>query len=566
MAESARSDAPDLFLDAGWDDIRPHYDALAARPLGAAAEWVGEWSRLEDSLHETGARLTIAYTTDTADGEKERRYVAWVSEIEPKMDEQRDRLARRLVESGYVGAGLEEPLRRFRNQIELFREENLPLQARVSKLESEYQKLTGAMTAEWDGEQLTVQRVQAKLAEPDRAVRERAYRSHLRPYVEKRDEMASIFDAMYEARQEMARNAGFANYRDYAHRQKNRFDYTPQDCLRWDDAVEATVVPAVRRIHERRRQRMGVDVLRPWDVEEFPDPEGRPALRPFDEVDQLVSGAGRIFAGVDPALGERFQTMVERGSLDLASRRGKAPGGYCVDLSQIREPFIFMNAVGSQSDVETLLHESGHGFHTFEAAPLDLHWERDYGIEIAELASLSMELLASPRLVASAGGFYAEEDARRARADHLEGVIAILCHIASIDAFQHWIYTDPDGADRDRRDARWLEIRDRFQPAIDGEGLEPERIARWYKQLHLYQFPFYYIEYGLAQLGALQVWRNSLADRAEAVRAYRHALSLGGTRGLPELYAAAGARLVFDAATMGELIALVETELERLEA
>jgi oligoendopeptidase F len=554
----------DDFLTAGWDDIRPYYEELAARTLDDVPRWIEDWSALEDLVHEAGERIGIAYTTDTLDAEKERRYLEWTAETEPRLSEQRDRLARRLVESGYETPELTQVLRRFRTQIELFREESLPLEAELSRLESAYQKLTGGMSVEWDGERLTVPQVQAKLSEADRSVRERAYRAHLRPYVEQRDGMASIFDAMYAARQQVARNAGFASYRDFAHRRKNRFDYTPDDCLRWHEAVEATVVPALERSLERRRRRMGLERLRPWDVVGSPDPEGRPALRPFEDVADLVAGAGRIFERVDSSLGARFRTMVDASSLDLASRHGKAPGGYCTELARRRLPFIFMNAVGRQGDVETLLHESGHGFHVFESAPLPLYWQREYGAEIAEVASMSMELLGAPYLERREGGFYSEEDARRARADHLEGIIAILCHIASIDAFQQWIYTDPDGADRDRRDAAWLRIRARFQPGMDWSGLEAERTARWYKQLHLFLYPFYYIEYGLAQLGALQVWRNSLTDRAAAVRAYRRALSLGATRPLPDLFAAAGARLVFDTPTMRELVTLIEEELDRI--
>lgn len=564
MAHVALPDTSDHFLAAGWDDIRPYYDDLADRPLTEAAAWMEEWSLLEDLLSEAGSRIAIDYTTDTLDPEKERRYVTWVSDIEPQLSEQRDRLARRLVESGFVTPELEQVVLRFRNQMELFREENLELQAELSRLESRYQKLTGGMTVEWDGEQLTVPQVEAKLSDADRSVRERAYRAYLRPYVEQRDEMASLFDEMYAARQQVARNAGFASYRDFAHREKNRFDYTPDDCLRWHEAVEAAVVPAMQRTLEGRRQRMGVDRLRPWDVEGSPDPEGRPGLRPFTDVSDLIAGAGRIFRRVDGALADRYQVMVDAHMLDLESRHGKAPGGYCSELSLQKLPFIFMNAAGSQRDVDTLLHESGHGFHVFESASLPLHWQRDYGAEIAEVASMSMELLGAPYLPRSEGGFYSDEDARRARADHLEGIFSLLCHIASIDAFQHWIYTDPGGADRDQRDRAWLEIRARFQPGIDFSGLEAERIARWYKQLHLFQFPFYYIEYGLAQLGALQVWRNSLGDRPAAIGSYRRALSLGATRPLPDLFAAAGARLVFDREGMQELVGLVEEELDRL--
>lgn len=564
MPSQTLPDSPSAFAAADWGTIAPYYEELAARPLDDVGAWLGEWSGLEDLVGEAGQLALIAYTTDTADQERERVYLRWVSEVEPQLSDHRVRLARRLVESGWSDPELETVLRRLRNQIELFRDENLPLEAEVSKLEAKYQKVTGSMTVEWDGKTLTVPQVQARLGNADRDVRERAFRLYLQPYIDARDELADVFDEMLQLRQRIARNAGFPNYRDYVHRQKARFDYTPDDCLRWHDAVEQVIVPAAQRTLERRRDRMGLDHLRPWDVEGAPDPLGRPPVRPFEQADALIAGAGRIFQRVDPSLGSHFQTMAGERLLDLDSRQGKAPGGYCTDLPHRQRPFIFMNATGIQKDVETLLHEAGHAFHCFEAAPLALAWQRDYGAEIAEVASMSMELLGAPYLGTGDGGFYAEGDARRARAEHLERILLFFGHCASVDACQHWIYTDPAGADRDARDRTWLELRARFQPGLDTAGLDAQRIARWYNQLHLFLYPFYYIEYGLAQLGALQVWRNSLRDRAGAVAAYRRALALGGTRPLPQLYAAAGARLIFDADGMRELAELLEGELEKL--
>jgi oligoendopeptidase F len=301
-------------------------------------------------------------------------------------------------------------------------------------------------------------------------------------------------------------------------------------------------------------------------VEGAPDPLGRPSLRPFERADELIAGVGRIVDRVDPALAAHYRTMAGEHLLDLESRHGKAPGGYCVTLPHRRRCFIFMNAAGIQKDVETLLHESGHAFHGAESRQLPLHWQRNYGAEIAEVASMSMELLGAPYLAASAGGFYEGDEAKRARAEHLERILLFFGHCASVDAFQQWIYTDPAGADRLALDRKWLELRARFQRGVDYSGLEAPRTARWYNQLHIFLFPFYYLEYGLAQLGALQVWRNSLRDPVEGLAGYRRALALGNSRPLPELYAAAGARLIFDSQGMRDLIDLVEEELEKLEA
>ncbi len=561
-AEAVRTTPAD-FADARWEDILPRYKDLAQRPLDDVDAWLCDWSALESVLGEAATLASIAYSTDTSDPEREAAHLRWSSEIGPRAAEQGVRLARRLLERGHSRADLETVVRRFANSNDLFREENVAIHAELSRLSARYQKITGAMTVQWDGQELTLPQVRAKLIETERPVRERAFRLANRPYIEGRDELAALFDEMLQQRQKLARNAGLADYRDYAHREKHRFDYTAEDCLRWHDAVAGTAVPAAQRILERRRQDLGVASLRPWDL--AADPLGRPPLRPFADVGVLSDRAARIFDQVDPVLGGYYQTLMEEELLDLDSRKAKAPGGYCTSLPYRRRPFIFMNAVGVEGDVKTLMHEAGHAFHGFEAmASQPLVWQRRYGSEMAEVASMSMELLSSPYQDEAHGGYYSEDEARRARIDHLEGIILFFGHCASVDAFQHWIYTEPEGADADARDARWLELRRRFEPGVDWTGLEAERIARWYSQLHFFQYPFYYIEYGIAQLGALQVWRNSLRDQAGAVADYRRALALGGSRPLPELFGTAGARLVFDTEGLADLVAFCEEQLLRL--
>jgi oligoendopeptidase F len=362
---------------------------------------------------------------------------------------------------------------------------------------------------------------------------------------------------------QVARNAGFPNFRDYIFPAKFRFDYTPADCERFHQAIEQAVAPAVQRVLEYRRQRLGLDVLRPWDL--AVDPYRLKPLRPFSTAADLVGKAKQVFDRVDPALGREFQTMIDEGLLDLESRKGKAPGGYCETLHFHGKPFIFMNAVGLVDDVMTLLHEAGHAFHAFASHPLPLIWQRHPGSEAAELASMSMEFLASPHL-AQPTGYFNPSEARSAWLEHLEDVLLSLVHIASVDAFQTWIYTSGEGGEAEARDQAWLRIRSRFERGVDWSGLEQERIARWYRQLHIFMYPFYYIEYGIAQLGALQVWRNSLENPAKAVAHYREALALGAVRSLPDIYRTAGARLTFEPEAIGELVQLVEVHIERARA
>jgi oligoendopeptidase F len=468
-----------------------------------------------------------------------------------------------LLAVGYSRPDLETTLRRFRTDAEIFREANVPLFAEIEELSAGYQKITGGLTVEWDGERKTVPQLQPYLKSNDRPTRERAFRLGAGAYLDKRDELAALFDKMFALRTRVAENAGFPDYQAYAFASKHRFDYTAEDCRRFHRAVEATVVPAVERLMQYRKARLGVDVLRPWDL--GVDLDRREPVKPFETTAEFVEGARRTFHAVDPELGRQFDLMADEGLLDLESRQGKAPGGYCTKLSWRGRPFIFMNAVGVPDDVNTLVHEAGHCFHDFAAHRLPFIWQRSTGHEAAELASMSMELLAAPHLVRPTG-YYTPEDARSAWIEHLTDVLVSLAHIASVDAFQSWIYTSGEGGDADARDREWLAIRERFERGVDWSGLERERVARWYRQLHIFELPFYYIEYGIAQLGALQVWRQSLADQRSAVQRYRDALALGGTRPLPEIYATTGARLIFDEDGMAELVALVEEEIGRLRS
>ena len=562
---AALPDSPEAFSEAGWDEIRPYYEELAERRLdaGNVEQWLADWSQLDSLLSEAASLANFAYTCNTADAAYEAAQLRFGAEIGPRAQEQRTRLQGRLVELGYVRPGLEAMTQRFRNQVELFREANVPLFAAQSRLVTEWSKVNGALTVEWEGEEKTPAQLLPYLESPDREQRERAFKLRAAAYLRKHDLLADIFDRLYDLRQEIARNAGFANFRDFTHREKNRFDYTPEDCLRFHAAVEEAVLPAVTRILERRRSHLGLDRLRPWDLQV--DPMGRPALRPFQSADEFVSKGARVLGHVDPEFRGYLTTMADAGLLDLENRKGKAPGGYSTTLNFRKVPLIFMNAVGIDDDVRTLLHEAGHAFHSFEASRLPLLFQRHPGSEMAEVASMSMELLASPFLDLEHGGYYSEPDARRSRTELLEGTILFLPHCAAVDAFQQWIYTDEGGRESAARDQKWLELRRRFEgDVVDWSGLDQERVARWYQQPHFFSSPFYYIEYGIAQMGALQVWRNGLRDHAEAVRSYRSALALGATKRLPDLFAAAGARLIFDPRGMKEIVEVVEEQLALL--
>jgi oligoendopeptidase F len=375
--------------------------------------------------------------------------------------------------------------------------------------------------------------------------------------LQEKEKFETIFDQLVKVRHQIARNAGFKNYLEYAFRSRGRFDYTPADCERFHDAIEQEIMPVLRDLQSERRRQLRLDKLRPWDL--AVDPLNRAPLRPFEQVDAMVSNTQTIFNRLDQSLAGGFRQMQDLRLLDLANRKGKAPGGYQSTLSESRLPFIFMNAVGVQRDVETILHEAGHAFHALATREEDLYPYRSAPIEFCEVASMSMELLGNEHIEA----FYQAPEARRARRDHLEGIMKIFPWIATVDAFQHWVYSHPEHTREERR-AAWEQLMKRFGGDADWSGHEEARGYLWHRQPHIFTSPFYYVEYGIAQLGALQVWANSKRNHAQALNDYKRALALGGSRPLPELFAAAGCRFEFSRGTMQPLVALVRGELAKL--
>ena len=556
-----------MIMDWDWARFVPYVDDLLSRPLDAdsVGRWLADWTALSEMVDELGSRLYVATTINTEDADAQQRFHAFLEHIAEPAEAADQQLKEKLLASGLEPAGFEIALRNMRAEAALFRAENLPLFTQEQKLNNEYDQIVGAQTVEWDGAERTLPQLRPAFQEADRGRRERAWRLAAARQLADRAALNALWQKLLPLRRQQAANAGYDSFRDFRWQQFNRFDYTPADCLAFHEAIEAAVVPAARRIYARRQQRLGTAALRPWDLNV--DPQGRAPLRPFADVAELESRTEAIFRQVDPALGERFATMRREKLLDLDNRKGKAPGGYQTDFERVKRPFIFMNAVGIHDDVQTMLHEGGHAFHCFESAALPYIQQRSFGAEIAEVASMSMELLAAPYLTAESGGFYSPADAARARSEHLEGMILFWPYMAVVDAFQHWVYTHADEAMQPANcDAAWAGLWDRFMAGIDYSGLEAEKETGWQRKLHIFQIPFYYVDYGLAQLGAVQVWRGALDDQAGAVAAYRRGLALGGTRPLPELYAAAGAKFAFDTATVSEAVALIERTLAQLEA
>lgn len=558
-------------IDLGdWEQIAPLFDRLQQRASGCKSvaefeQWILDGGELSAALDEESSRRYIAMTCHTDNADAEKSYLHFVEKIEPELKSRQFNLSELYYKHPLRGDLLKEKPTRYevfdRNTklfIELFRPENIPLETEEAKLGQQYQKISGSLTVQFRGEEKTLVQMGRFLEEPDRTLRQEAWELVAKRRLEEKDKFEEIFEAMLKVREQIARNAGFKNYLEYAFRSRGRFDYTAEDCIKFHDAIEKEVMPVLGDLQAERRKQLNLKTLRPWDLSV--DPLNRPGLRPFEKVDQMVSSTQKIFDQLDRDLADGFQTMQKLRLLDLDNRKGKAPGGYQSTLNESRLPFIFMNAVGIQRDVETILHEAGHAFHALATREEDMYYYRHAPIEFCEVASMSMELLGNEFIE----NFYTAGDAKRARRDHLEGIIEIFPWIATVDAFQHWIYSHP-GHSRDERRAAWLALMDRFGGDVDWDGLEEVRANLWHRQLHIFLHPFYYVEYGIAQLGALQVWANSKRDKEKALNDYKKSLALGGGRPLPELFTAAGCKFDFSQQTVHPLVKLVGTELDKLK-
>jgi oligoendopeptidase F len=557
---------PAVFMQWDWSHLKPYADELTGRSLDPSTleDWVMEWSDLNRVVAEIYARLWIATTLDTASEAASQRFNIFLDETYTPFQAANQELKQRLLASGLQPGGFEIPLRNLRVEAEIFREDNLPLLSEEKKLVNQYDAIIGRQVVEWEGREVTPTQLQPVFLSPDRSLREKAWRLSMERRLADRRELNELWATMLDLRGRIASNAGFTDYRAYRWKELLRFAYTPEDCLRFHDAIERVMIPAASRIYKKRQERLGLAGLRPWDLNV--DPLGREALKPYQMIDELVNKVSHIFHQVDPQLGQYFDTMRKNDLLDLENRKGKAPGAYCFSYDMVRLPFIFENAVGLHEDVATLLHEAGHAFHVFEEARLPYFQQLPVGMEFAEVASMGMELLASPYLLAREGGFYTDKEAARALIEHLEGAVTFWPYMAVVDAFQHWAYTHPSQAAKaDNCDQQWSELWQRFMPGVDWSGLEDVMVTGWQRKQHIYEVPFYYVEYGLASLGAFQVWRNALKDQKAAVAAYRKALALGGTVPIPALYATAGGRFAMDEGILKEIIDLIEAHIERLE-
>ena len=561
-----RNFLPEDFTVRDWDGLKPYYHELENREINSAddlRQWFQDRSELESAVSEDLGWRYIRMTIDTTDREARERFNFFVSQIQPNVEPESNKLNEKAAESPFLEELKEEGypvmVRTMRTEIEIFREANIPLNTELQTLSQEFGEISGAMTVEIDGKELTLQQAADFLQSTDRAKREEAFRKITDRRLEDNFKLDLLYDKLVNLRHRVALNADFENYRDYMFKAMGRFDYTPKDCEDFHDSVQAEVVPLLNQVARERKEKLGLDKLRPWD--KAVDVEGREQLRPFKDSTELTEKTIRVFHRLDPFLGQCLRIMREMNHLDLDSRKGKAPGGYNYPLSEIGVPFIFMNATSTLRDMITILHEGGHAVHSFLTRDLELNAFKHTPSEVAELASMSMELLSMDYWDEY---FENEEELTRAKKDHLEQIISTLPWVATIDKFQHWVYTNPQHDQEERKQA-WLRIFESFSDEItDWSGFEKAKAYLWQKQLHLYEVPFYYIEYGIAQLGAIAVWKNYKENPEKGLQAYLNALKIGYTRPIPEVYEAADIRFDFSRSYIQELMQFVKGELEKL--
>ncbi len=555
LIQKERKLLPVDFKITNWEALLPYFEELIKRELNSKAElehWLQDVSELEAVISEDACWRQIKMTCDTTNKEYEEAFTYFCMEIEPKMKPYGFELNKKLLACPFtkeLDNSIYFPyLRNVDNAAKLYREANVPLQADLNLLAQQYGVISGAMAVEVDGKEYTLQQAAKLLQSPDRGLRETVFTKVANRRVQDKDKLNELFDQLLTIRHQVAVNAGFDNYRDYKFRELGRFDYTIEDCFAFHEAVREHIMPLQAMFIKHRQKRLGLDTMRPWDGDA--EPAGTEPLHPFKDGQELVTKAEEVFDKLGPYFSGCLKTMQQMQRLDLESRKGKAPGGYNCPLPETGVPFIFMNAAGTMSDVITMMHEGGHAVHSFLSHPLKLSAFKEYPMEIAELASMSMELFSMEHW----GVFFKDDkELKRARLEELERAISVLPWIATIDKYQHWLYTNPGHSVAQREEA-WLSILNEFSAGItDWSGFDEYRANFWQKQLHLFEVPFYYIEYGIAQLGAIAMWRQYRGNKEQALNNYMSALSLGYTKTLKELYATAGIKFDFSAGYIKEL-------------
>ncbi|MFW5886394.1 MAG: M3 family oligoendopeptidase [Bacteroidota bacterium] len=549
-----------------WSNLEPFYNELLASSFDnkdIIEEWLKKRSELNSVLEEEFATMYIRMTRDTANEGYSQVFNDFVTTVQPKIIEFSHKLDEKFINSPLLDELDQDKyhvmIRGIKKHLEIFREKNIPLFSELQVEEREFGKISSEMTIEYEGKELTLQQAAKYLKDPDRPVREKVYKLINDRRLQDSEKLNTLLTKLIEKRHQVGLNADFSNFRDYKFIDLGRFDYSVEDCYQFHESIREVVTPIVDNLYRERKNKLKLDELRPWDLEV--DKDLKPPLQPFDTASELIEKSIECFSKIRPKYGNFLSMMNKHGYLDLESRKGKAPGGYNYPLYESNIPFIFMNAAGNFRDLETMMHEGGHAIHSFLSKDLELTYFKSLPSEVAELASMSMELISMEHWSIF---FPGDEELNRAKKGQLEGIIKVLPWIATIDKFQHWLYLHPNHTSRERL-GEWISIFNEFSSdQIEWGGFEEYLQFNWQKQLHIFEVPFYYIEYGIAQLGALAIWRNFKKNPEKALNDYEKALSLGYSVTIPEIYETAGINFSFEKNYIKDLINFTVQELNKL--
>lgn len=553
-------------LTISWESIAPYYDSLINEKIESLEDlkkWLRNRSELEAILEEDFAWRYIKMTCDTSNDSYQKDFEFFATEIEPKLSEYSNRLNEKFLACPFIDQ-LDQStysiyIRSLKTQTEIFRQENIPLNMEIQVEQQKYGAIVGAMSIVHEGKEYTLEQASNFLKNTNREIRKQVYEKIQERRLENKVELNELFSKLVKLRHKVAINAGFENYRDYMFKALGRFDYTADDCFKFHNAIEKEVVPLLKSLSEKRKEKLNVDSLKPYDTEV--DVTGKPSLVPFNGADELLNRSIECFEMLHPYFGEKLKTMKAHKLIDLESRKGKAPGGYNYPLSETGAPFIFMNSANAMRDLTTMVHEGGHAVHTFLSNNLEINDFKRVPSEVAEVASMSMELISMKHWNVF---FKDADDLLRAKEEQLKDCLKTLPWVATIDAFQHWIYTNPNHTVEEREQA-WQKCFDRFgSNFVNWDGYEEYKLNLWQKQLHLFEVPFYYIEYAIAQLAAIAIFKNFKADEEKALNQYMNALKLGYTKSIPEIYSTAGISFDFSQTYIRSLIDFIKSELDAL--
>jgi oligoendopeptidase F len=548
------------------ESLKSELDSLLNVQIGSAEDlntFLSDQKRLYEQVEEKMMKHYIAFQCQSDDEENKRKYEFDQQQIKPLYKKYQSLLDEKVLESPFLSdlpdSEYGEFKKKLRVQFALFQEANLEIEKQEDALVNQYFEIAGSLTSIWEGEEVTLSELYAHASDPNRDKRQKAWEAIYTPILKEEEKVQKILDELIQLRVKKAENAGLPSFTDYMFKKYNRFDYTPEDCHQLAESIREHVLPLTLQLEKEHKKELDVEVYRPWDVTGVA--ASKKPLKPVDSAEELINKSAKVLGELHPSFGSLVHEMNDKGLLDLTSRKGKTQGGFCESLPETGLSFIFMNLSNTDSDLIVFMHEMGHGIHDMLKRDQEVYANKQIPMESAELASMSMELMTADRW----NEFYkTEEELKRAKKEHLKSAVMLLPYIMVVDQFQHWLYKNPNHS-WEERNKKFGEIKERYDATIvQWDGYEDWKEKNWLKILHIFEVPFYFIEYAIAQLGAIQLYKQYKENPEKTIEKYIEALKLGSSKSLPEVYEAAGVKFDFSSTTIAELMEFVAKELDLL--